>query len=82
MPFQVVGEIWENATALRLKSKPYASKIFYTDQTALKHGYSKVYEKDGNTKRTKNVLVNWYVKTIPFGKMEKQSKSKFEYKEW
>lgn len=69
MPFQIIGEILENETALDLKIKPYKSKIFYTQESALKHAYSKVYRKDRNTKRSRNVLINFYIKTIKFGEM-------------
>ena len=69
MPFRVVGEIIDDVHKIDFKVKPYKSKIFYTSESALKHGYSKVYQKDGNAKRTKNVLTNFYIEEIPFGKI-------------
>jgi len=70
MPFQVIGEILKDETALNIQIKPYKSKIFYTQESAIKHGYKMVYRKDGNNKRTRNVLIDWYIKTIPFGEMK------------
>jgi predicted HTH transcriptional regulator len=67
MPFQIIGEIIDNDEKVDFKIKPYKSKIYYTEETALKDAYKKVYHKDGNTKRRKNVLVNFYIKTIRFG---------------
>lgn len=67
MPFQVVGEIIDDVQKVNFKKTPYRSKIFYTPETAQKHAYSMVYRKDGNTKRSKNVLTNFYIKTITFG---------------
>jgi hypothetical protein len=69
MPFQVVGQILDDESKVDFKIKPFLSKIFYTDETARRYAYSLVYKKDGNNKRTKNVLINWYIRTIPFGKL-------------
>lgn len=41
-------------------NKKYISKGFRTQKAALKHGYSKVYRTDGNTKR-KSPLADWEV---------------------
>jgi hypothetical protein len=66
MPFQVIGTIIENTSKINWKTKPYKSKIFYTEETALKHMYSMIYQKNGNIKRVKNVLVNSYIKPLKF----------------
>ena len=45
-------------------NKKYISKGFRSQKTALRHGYSKVYRSDGNTKR-KSQLSDWeVVKTV------------------
>jgi len=41
--------------------KPYKSRMFKTEEEARRYGYSLVYTKDGNKKRTgKNVLYDWH----------------------
>lgn len=62
--YQIIGEIWKDITAIKLNIKPYKSKIFNSDKEALKYAYSMIYKKDGNTKRSKNVLVNFYIHEI------------------
>lgn len=64
MGYRVVGSIIKDVRALDLKVTPYKSKVFKNDRVAQKHAYSLVYQKDGNTKRTKNVLVNFYIDTV------------------
>ena len=61
MNYRVKGTIIKDITALSLKSKPYTSRSFKTLYLASKHGYSKVYLKDGNTKRTRNVLTDFQI---------------------
>lgn len=53
--FRIVGKI---------KNKKYVSKKKYrTQEAAIKDGYSKVFMKDGNTRR-KNQLHDWYVEKV------------------
>lgn len=62
--YVVVGYIIDDLSKINYKEKPYKSKQFKSSYDATKHGYSLVYQKDGNTKRTKNVLVNFQIETI------------------
>ena len=68
MAYKVKGTIIKSLTALDLKKKPYESKCFKTQEEAMRHGYSKVYKKDGNTKRTLNVLTDFQIFQVKKGK--------------
>jgi hypothetical protein len=61
MGYQIIGEIIKDENAMSVQITPYKSKIFRTQESAIKYAYSKVYRKDGNTKRTKNVLINFQI---------------------
>jgi hypothetical protein len=61
MGYRIVGEIMKDARALDLKITPYKSSIFNTQEEALSYAYKKVYRKNGNDKRSRNVLINFYI---------------------
>lgn len=65
MGYRIVGEVIDDFTKIMFKKKPLRSKVFKTQEEALKYAYAMVYRKDGNTKRVKNVLTNFYVETVP-----------------
>lgn len=64
MGYRIVGFIIDDFEKINFKEKPYRSKIFKDEIKARKYAYSKVYEKDGNTKKTKNTLVNFYIEKV------------------
>ncbi len=64
MAYRIRGEIVKDPTKIIPKTRPYISRRFKTQEAALKHAYSKVYRKDGNTKKTRNFLQNFYVEEV------------------
>jgi hypothetical protein len=64
MKVVVIGEIIDDLTKVDFKVKDFQSRPYKTQESALRAAYKKVYQKDGNTRRTKNVLTNFYTKDI------------------
>lgn len=60
----VIGEIIDDLTKVDFKVKDFQSKPYKTNEAALRAAYKKVYQKDGNTRRVRNVLTNFYTKDI------------------
>lgn len=46
-----------------LKGKQFKSRVYATEQLALRRGYALTYNKSGNTKR-KSPLYNWEVRRV------------------
>lgn len=61
--YRVEGTVIKDLSSIRWIQKPFKSKKFKTQEEAIRFGYSKVYRKDGNTKRTRNVLTNYQIKS-------------------
>ena len=57
----VRGTIISDMSSIKPKVKAFISKPYKTQYLATKSAYRRVYQKDGNTKRTRNVLTDFQV---------------------